>query len=339
MKIIIISPAQTGGGNEKALAYAKFLQSLNHTVNLVQIPGKSFHSKLFYYYNRGTALLHGREKRHMKKTADFLEKIIRKNPCDVVISFESFLSYVLTRDLPCLKIYNCESLGADELYFSKRSVSSQRVQSFRDMELELLTKSDYVIFPWTTTENYVKKHVLNGANFVTIKHGCYPQSRTVSYKFPPSVVSLGSVGFYWSNRELLSYLTHVCPYIIDVYSKYKPPRKYKLNYKGFASSTDILYNYLFGLSTVTKDAFRRNHFSSRPLSYIAYGLPVLSPDWMQFSHELRGCLPYNEHNFVDIVEKYSDRCLWEKLSKDAHEQALELDWKKTLKPLEKIITC
>jgi hypothetical protein len=59
---------------------------------------------------------------------------------------------------------------------------------------------------------------------------------------------------------------------------------------------------------------------------------------MQFSHELKGCLPYNEDNFVDLVGKYSDRNLWEKLSREAHTQARELDWNITLKPLEKMIS-
>jgi hypothetical protein len=73
------------------------------------------------------------------------------------------------------------------------------------------------------------------------------------------------------------------------------------------------------------------------LSYLAYGLPVLSPDWMQYSHELKGCLPYNEYNFVDLVDEYSEKDRWEKLSEDAIEQARELDWRITLKPLEKLI--
>ena len=59
---------------------------------------------------------------------------------------------------------------------------------------------------------------------------------------------------------------------------------------------------------------------------------------MQLSHELKGCLPYNEDNFVDLVDKYSDRNLWEKLSKDAYAQARDLDWNITLKPLEKLIS-
>jgi hypothetical protein len=73
------------------------------------------------------------------------------------------------------------------------------------------------------------------------------------------------------------------------------------------------------------------------LAYLAYGLPVLSPDWMQLSYELKGCLPYNEDNFIDIIDSHSERHKWERQSKAAIEQARELDWNITLRPLEKIV--
>ena len=125
---------------------------------------------------------------------------------------------------------------------------------------------------------------------------------------------------------------------LNVYGRTKPESRYNLKYKGFAPSLDILCNYQFGLNTVSKDIFRQNHHASRILSYLAYGLPVLSPEWMKFSHELKGCLPYDEDNFIDLIDKYSERERWEKLSEEAHTQAHELDWNITLKPLEKMIS-
>ncbi len=273
----------------------------------------------------------------MKKTADLLEKRIRKGRYDVVIGIETPWSYVLTRDLTCLKIFSCESLDTDELYFSKNFGNLDRIHNLREMETEIFQKSDYVIFPWSTTENYVREYVWNGDNFVTIKYGCYPKGKVASYFFPVSIVSLGSVGWYWSNRELLSHLTQISPYVIDAYGKYKPPKKYPINYRGFAKSTEILRNYQFGLNTVSKDKFRCNHHASRIMTYLAFGLPVLSPDWLQFSHEVKGVLPFNENNFLNILDEYSKKEKWEKLSKEAYEQALELDWKKVLQPLEKLI--
>lgn len=336
--MLIICTGKTGGGGRiRAEAYRDFLKSMNHEVNVIGFPGEDLSSKLWYYYQRGIARFGSHEKRHMIKTADKLEKKIKKGKYDVIMGVETPFSYVLTRELNCLKIFSCEALEAEELYYTESSNLSDRVRNYRELELDILKKSDYVIFPWKTTEKYARKYVWNGDNYVTIPYGCYPQNITSSFSHPVSIVSLGTLGSYWSNKELLSHLTRISPYVIDVYGKTKPSRRYHLNYKGFAPSLNILLNYQFGLNTISKDNYRRNHFSSRLLGYIAFGLPVLSPDWMQFSHEIKGCLPYNENNFVDLVCKYSDKDLWMKLSEEAHEQARELDWNITLKPLEKII--
>ena len=204
------------------------------------------------------------------------------------------------------------------------------------MELEICNHSNYVIFPWETTENYVRKNIYDGSNFLTVRYGCNPQNKSVSYFYPTSIISVGGLRSYYSNVELLSHLTSISPYLIDAYGSSQPNKKYKLNFKGCAPSLEVLRKYQFGLNTVSKDNFRRNHFSSRILAYLAYGLPVLSPDWMILSHQLKGCLPYNESNFVDIVDRYSEKDNWEKLSNEALNQARLLDWNVTLQPLERI---
>jgi hypothetical protein len=337
LKVLIVGVSKVGGGSERVTAYKNFLLSKNHIVHLIQFPGESYSERLWDNYRRVFARLKGHEKRYMTQIADKLETKIKKEAYDVVIGVESPWSYVLTRELRCLKIFSCESMETDELYFSNKTVDMDRVRCLKEMEVEIMKKSDCVVFPWGTTENYVRRYVWNGNNFVTLKYGCYPKNKLVSYFFPFSVVSLGDLWGHWTNKELLSQLTRMSPYNIDVYGRYRPPKRYHLNYRGFAPTTDVLYNYQFGLNTVTKDPFRRGHFSSRPLGYLAYGLPVFSPDWMQLSHELRGCVPYNEDNFVDLIDKYSEKDDWEKLSKDAIDQARELDWKKTLEPLDGII--
>jgi hypothetical protein len=336
LKIAIISTPFIGGGSERAKMYKAFLVSRNHDVILIQLPIQSLAGKILHYYQRALANLQNHEESHMKKTADFLEKRIKKEKFDVVICVYTEFSYVLTRDLDCLKIFSCESL-ADELFFDK-SVNIQRARKFREMELEIMSKSDYVVFPWKTTEDYARKYIYNGSNLVTIRFGCTPQEKTVSYFFPASIISLGNLNSYWSNKELLSNLTKISPFRIDVYGKYQPSKRYKLNYKGYASSLDLLYYYQFGLNTVSKDIYRQNHFSSRVLGYLSYGLPVLSPDWMKLSHELKGVLPYNENNFLEVLEKFSDPQEWVKKSNEAHDQAVELNWNEVLKPLDKIIS-
>jgi hypothetical protein len=340
LKIAIVAIPVTGGGRVRAEAYKTYLLSKGHNVDLLKVD-EIWSSRLFYFYQRTRAYLQGRESRLMRKIADKLESVIKKENYRVVICVESLFSYVLTRNLPCLKIFSWESMLAEELFYDpsvKNESSKNRIRVLSDMEVEICQSSDYVVFPWETTERFVRKNICSGSNFITIRYGCSPKTKPVSYSSPSSIVSVGNVKAYWANKELLSYLTSISPVKIDVFSQFRPERKYKLNYRGFAPSLNILQNYQFGLNTVTKDPFRRNHFSSRPLGYIAYGLPVLSPDWMQFSHDIEGSLPYNEENFTDLVKKYSEKDHWELLSKNALEQAKRLDWKITLEPLERIIS-
>lgn len=336
MKIIIVGPNFVGGGLEKVKMLSAFLQSIGHQVVVISLPGQTLEDKAWYYYQRARTHLGSNEERYFKKAADLLEKKIKKIGCDALICVETRLSYVLTRDLNCLKIFSCESL-IDELYFSKDFTDLNVFRKLREMELEIFSKSDYVLFPWETTENYVRKYLWQGNNLVTIRHGCTPSKKRASPFFPPSIITLGSLGFYWSNRELLSDLTRLSPYRIDAYGHYKPPSKFGINFKGYARSMDLLCNYQFGLNTISKDVFRQNHFSSRVLAYLSYGLPVLSPDWMKFSNSLKGVLPYNENNFLEVVEEYSDSEKWARISDAAYQQALELDWHEVLKPLQRII--
>jgi hypothetical protein len=337
LKIILIGHSSTGGGCEQVKAYRRFLLSKNHEVEVVWFPGNNFSSKIWFYYQSTLARLENNEERQVVTISDKLEKKIKAGTYDVAIGFGVPFSYVFTKELNCLKLFCPQTAGADEVYFSKR-ISVEQVRNLREIELKIMMSSDYVIFPWETTENYVRKYVLNGSNFITVKYGCYPQTKVTSHFFPPSIVSLGNLSHYWANKELLSYLTKSSPYVIDVYGQHKPEKQYNLRYKGFAPSLDVLYNYQFGLNTVSKDALRKNDHSSRIMPYLAYGLPVLSPEWMKFTNGLKGCVPFNEDNFTDLVDKYSDKDSWERLSKEAYQQALDLDWNKTLEVLETLIS-
>ena len=78
-----------------------------------------------------------------------------------------------------MKIFSCESVLSDELFFSKNFGDLKRVRDLRKMELEIIMNSDYVLFPWETTENYVKKYLWQGDNLVTIRHGCTPSEKRV----------------------------------------------------------------------------------------------------------------------------------------------------------------
>jgi hypothetical protein len=335
LKVLLIGTSKFGGGYLRVNAFYKFLKSYGHEVDVVTIPGKDSNRMWYYYYSS----LHLTIKDFpylVKKIGEKLEKIIKSKNYDVVIAVETLFSYVLTKEINCLKLFSCESLESEERYYNKGS-HLEEIHRIRDIEYEIFDNSDYVIFPWDSTEKYVRKYIYNDKKIKTIKYGCYPTDRCPSYFYPVSIISLGSLKFYWSNKSLLSHLTEISPYIIDVYGKYKPENKYNINYKGFAESLDIVYNYQFGLNTISRDTFRKNHFSSRVISYLGYGLPVLYPDWQEFPKELHGCIPYNDDNFVEIIDKNSEKEIWMKKSLDAKNQGRLLSWDTTLLALEELI--
>jgi hypothetical protein len=336
LKVAILGTNRMGGGYERTLAYNKYLQSKNYDVKLIQLPETTILSRGWFFYQNLYGRLQNNITRLMEKIGDKYKNVLKKEKFDVVIGVETYYSYVFTKDLDCLKLFSFESPAAIEMYFSKK-YDMEQICRLKEMELKILMNSDYVIFPWKTSENYVKKYIWNGHNFRTIQYGCYPKDKKVSYYYPMSLVYLGTLRPYWANKELLSYLTKICPYVIDVFGNYKQEKQYFINHKGFARTLDVLYSYQFGLNTISKDPFRKNHFSSKIINYLAYGLPVLFPDWQNFPKDLRGCIPYNEDDFLEVIEKYSEKEQWEKLSKKAGTQGRELDWEITLKPLEKLI--
>jgi hypothetical protein len=336
MKVLLVGHSGTGGGKEQIIAYKAFLKSKGYAATALFYPSESYSSKLWYLYQNARARLHQRERVVIEKISEQAKRELEKNRYDAVISVGTPFAHVLTKDLNCLKIFSPQTSGNDELYFSKR-LSIERIKEYKDLEIEIMEKSDYVIFPCESLQNYVKKHVVDSKNFVIINYGCYPQQKLASYSYPPAIISMGNLSHYWSNKELLSHLTKISPYLIHAYGQYKPEKKYGLRYQGYASSLSVLYNYQFGLNTVSKDPLRRSDHSSRVLTYLAYGLPVLSPDWMEFSNSLKGCLPFNEENFNALIDRYSDRDEWDKLSHEAYNQALELDWNKTLIDLDNLL--
>jgi hypothetical protein len=336
LRILLIGTNKIGGGYDRIIAFYDFLSSLGYDVSVFNIPGNDLMNKIWYYYH---SILHHTIKDYIylvKKIGDRLEYIINRDKYDVVICVETLFSHVLTRDLGCLKLFSCESLESDEKKYSGK-YDSEEVEKIRKIENEIFDSSDYVIFPWENTEYYTRKYFYDDKKLMTIKYGCYPKDNEPNYYYPCSIISLGNLRLYWSNKELLSYLTKISPYNIDIYGKHKPAEKYDLNYKGFAKSLDIIYDYQFGINTVTKDIYRKNHFSSRIINYLAHGLPVLFPEWQEFPKKLKGCIAFNEDNFVDRVGIYSDEDKWYKLRAESKQQGRELDWNITLRPLDKLI--
>lgn len=336
MNILIVGTSKIGGAYKRIFSYKKYLEYINHEVDIITMPENDYYKKSWFLYNSAIGRLRKNSSFLMRKIGEKMDGILSKKKYDVIIGVETKFSQVLTKDLGCLKIFSCQSLEADERYFSKQ-YSLADIHELRELEKDIMSSSDYVVFPWKSTENYVREYILDGKNFITIKTCCYPQKNKVSYFYPFSIVSLGTIRSYWANRELLSKLTEISPYIIDVYGKYKKKEGDNINHKGFAKSLDVFYDYQFGLNTISKDPFRRKHFSSRIMSYLSYGLPVLFPDWQEYPKDLGGCIPYNEDNFLEVIKIYEDKDEWDKISEESYKQAHELNWKTTMQPLEKII--
>ncbi|MBY9009571.1 MAG: hypothetical protein KGD74_06880 [Candidatus Lokiarchaeota archaeon] len=337
MKVAIIGKTIVSGGYVRVKEIIKFIEGLNHQVDVIYFPEDTFYSKMWHLSQRAFSKVSGKEPRLMKKVSEEAQKILKRKKYDVIISVETRESYVLTEDLDAIKIFVCESLESEQMKYSNM-YNKKRINDLREMELEIMQKSDYVVFPWETAEEFTRKNFWNGNNFLTIRYGCNPKGQKVKFTTQPKIINLGNLWGYWTNKELLSYLSQISPYDIDVYSRYKPARKYKINYKGYAKSLAIHEEYQFGLNTVSKDPYKRNWFTARPTEYISYGLPTLSPDWHEYTRDLKGFILYNEDNFIDLLKYYSIEENWSKKSQEAVDQSYELDWNKTLKPFEKILS-
>lgn len=277
---------------------------------------------------------------YWKEVAKKVERKISENHFDVLIAELTSQAYVFTKNFDHLRILDCHTPLVDELYFSHR-YKLEYLQKLREVELKIYENSDYVLFPWETYENYVRKYVYNGSNLTTVRWGCHPSKYLAKYAFLPSIVFLGSLK-YWANLPLLSKIYQRSYNIIDFYGG-PPQEEYrnKVNYKGYIERGKLaktLSKYQFGLTCVTKDILRRMGHSSKVHEYLSCGLPVLSPEWHEWCRNLKGVIQYNEDNFQEIVDLYSDKTAWEKLSKEAYSQAKELDWNNTLKDLEKLIS-
>ena len=273
----------------------------------------------------------------MQKWADIIErKILKNGKFDVIICEDFLYAYTFTRDLDCLKIFDCSTPHVDELMYSG-NYTKEHLAELRELEIEIYEKSDYVAFHWETYKNYVMQHIYNGKNVITLNWGCHPQKDKANFSHPPKLIYLGNLSGYWINKELLSHLTKIAPNKIDVYGLPKPDKKCGLNYKCFAKDTDIMNEYQFGLITITNDPLRCEGFSAKHIEYLSYGLPVFVPEWRRHLDLLNGSIQYNESTFLDLIEKYSDEDEWNKMSSIAYQQAKKLDWNITLKNLDRII--
>jgi len=314
----------------------RFLETRGHDVTFINTLSPSIITPWFHKRKRLREMLFGTLSlpELMAMRASALEKRLKTHNFDVLICEVALDSYVLTKNLGCLKIYDCPTPLTDEMRHTP-GFPRREAERLRAMELETYKAVDFLTFYWETYVNYVRRNVYDGPNLFTMNYGCHPSPKRATFSQPARIVYMGFLGGYWVNWDLLSHLAASTPNL-DVYGAPESEHTKRLNYKGYASS-DILADYQFGLITITKDELRREGFSAKHIEYIAYGLPVLIPEWRNHLELIGGSIPYNEDNFLQQVERYSDQAEWQAKSDEAYEQAKRLDWDITLRPLEKII--
>jgi hypothetical protein len=274
----------------------------------------------------------------LRRRARRLERLIRQKRPDVVICETYAAALALTRDLPCVTVYDAPTPHADELFFSGK-VSRPIDALHRRTEVELFKHVDFLTFYWDSYCEYVKQRYTGergyrGENLFTLNWGCTPRARHATSRNPPRIAYLGWLDGYWANLPLLAALSRQHP--IDVYGGPPPDPNLGLNYLGYASP-DVLLDYQFGLITITDDDLRREGFSAKHLEYVSYGLPVLCPEWRQ-DHRLAGVtIPFNEANFGAQLRRYSDRDVWQEIHERCVSTAADLSWDRQLRPLDEIV--
>jgi hypothetical protein len=264
-----------------------------------------------------------------------LSSILRLDDFDLVICEHPQDAGLLTTETSARTFYDCPDPYADELY-DEGKLTKRQHKKFRRVETELLETVDALSFSWESYARYaLSQYGLSGRNFVQLNWGCTPAAQRARFAAPPRVVYIGSLSSQYINLPLLSRLSKLYPHI-DVYGGPSPDPALELNYLGWAPPT-ILEQYQFGLITCTKDELRRDGFSAKHLDYIAYGLPVLVPDWRRHMDLLRGSIAYDESDFVQVIEAFSSEGEWRRMSDEAYAQANALTWEKTLSPLGELL--
>lgn len=342
MRIGIIGvPYLTGGGVLSAALY-KFLRDSGHEVIRFDYYYMGPHTQFQRTLRKALGWRLGIKYRANLIAHEFgrLVENIRSTKCEVIIAVEQ--GEILLHDLGDVKkIFYANAPIAHEVYFQQaQRPSGFKWETYTDTcakELSYYKAADLVLFCWNTHVEYVKNYVYSGENIILHPglgwYGCDKQLIRTQYSYPPFLVYTGLTSAYWNNADLLRRLTQQIPYAVHIFSPSPPPGNLAHHYLGMADTLDILCKYQFGIHTSTSDPVRSYGFASKILSYLSYGLPSLAPEWQLMSHQLGGVIPYNEHNFATLVDKYMDPKEWQNLSDLAYRQAMDLEWTKVLHPL------
>ncbi|HJT78810.1 MAG TPA: hypothetical protein VJ739_16515 [Gemmataceae bacterium] len=337
-------PAQKSATGVRGRAIKDYLAGQGHRVEFVS-PAKGAAAR----YNRRRFSFGARLRRRLsgRKTlphlwdylADELEPQIRRGGFDAVIARGQDLAHVLTRPLDCLKILDMANILYLEAYYAW-GANKLEVEETYEKEVRVWQGVDFILSPHQVLTDYFLEHLAKvgdlSAKTRTVRLGCEPPARVARYAEPPRLVYAGSY-YYIQDPYLLAQLARVSPYPIDCYGPEDPNRSFlpaALSYRGYEAGTGFLADYQFGLITVSRDALRQHSPSTKFPYYFAHGLPVLFPEWMKEGYEYEGCaVPYNEADFVSVLQSLAGEGVWRRMSKAAQAVASRLSWQQTLQPL------
>ena len=271
----------------------------------------------------------------LKLRSAILARSLPLTESDLVICETPYDAGMLVANQAARTLYDCPTPWADELFHEELITQAQR-DRLRGLETEVLEKVDYLAFWWPTYSDYVVRHYgISGDNLITLNYGCTPSPTRAQFAKRPRIAYLGSLGSRFIDLPLLSRLAALGA-DIDVYGGPPPDPTLGLNYLGYAEP-DVLLRYQAGLITCTRDELRRDGFSAKHLQYLAYGLPVLVPEWRRRLDLLHGSVPYSEANFRDVVASLSEEGIWRQLSNEAYAEAERRSWDRSLEPLENLL--
>lgn len=255
---------------------------------------------------------------------------------DLVVCETPYDAGVLADVTGAATLYDGPAPWADEVYYEGRLTDRQHVR-LRRLESRWLEGVRHLSFHWDSYAHYaVEQYGISGSNLLTLNFGCTPSALRAGFADRPRIVYLGNASSRFQNPELLARLTALYP-SIDVYGERPPDPRLGLHYRGYAPSLDILSNYQLGLVTCSQDQLRRDGFSSKHLNYLAYGLPVLVPEWRRHLESLQGSVTYTEETVRSVIDTLRDEKRWQSLSDAAYAQAQRLSWDETLLPLEGLL--
>jgi hypothetical protein len=270
---------------------------------------------------------------------------ISKRNYQVIIATER--EEIFLENLPknSRKFYYCCAPLAYERYYgwlqNDDPDAEIKLRKLLEIENNIYQNVDVITFAWNTYEKFVREQIYDGNNITTHPglgwYGCEPCKNRVEYKPVLNLIYLGFID-YWSNPALLKKLTELAPFPIHCYGRSVVPIPGIDHFGHVPDEWKLLDRYHIGLNTVSTDPLRIAGFSSKVLNYLSVGMPVFSPNWQEFSHQVEGIIPFEEENFVELAEKYHEPEAWQELSNAAYMQAQELQWQKVLTPFLDLLT-